>query len=335
MAEALEMPHPREVFDLKGAEEAERGWLEAFERGRMHHAWLLVGPEGVGKATFAYRAARRLLGARPDPSHGLMGSNPDDPVSRQVIARSHPDLLVLEREVEDGKARRNIPVDEARRLPEFFSKAPATSPWRVAIIDAADDLNVNAANAVLKTLEEPPPRGVVLLVCHAPGRLLPTIRSRCRRLRFRPWPDAEVAEFVQVRAGLDAEDAGRIAAMAKGSPGQALALAEAGALEVDRAALELLRQLPQADDTALLALAGELRGQDGARRFELLFERLAEHVKTMVEETAGKAGAGRPEPWLDAWDQLSSLPGEAEALNLDRQDAFWTVVGALREAARA
>ena len=335
MADELEIPHPREVFDLQGAEEAERGWLDALDRGRMHHAWLLVGPEGVGKATFAYRAARRLLGARPDSAHGLMGSDPDDPVSRQIIARSHPDILVLEREVEDGKARRNIPVDEARRLPEFFSKSPAIAPWRVAIIDAADDLNANAANAVLKTLEEPPPRGVLLLVCHAPGRLLPTIRSRCRRLLFRPWPEAEVAAFVEARTDLGGEAAARLAAMAKGSPGRALELAEAGALEIDRAALELLRQLPQSDEPALLALAGQLRGQEGARRFELLFERLAEHVKVMVEETAGKPGAGRPEPWLDAWEQLSNLPGEAEGLNLDRQDAFWTAVGALREAARA
>ena len=335
MADAVESPHPRDVFELAHAEAAELGWLDALDRGRMHHAWLLVGPEGVGKATFAYRAARRLLGARPDPAYGLMGSSPEHPVSRQVAARAHPDLLVLERDVEDGKARRNIPVDEARRLPEFFSKAPATSPWRVAIIDAADDLNANSANAVLKTLEEPPRRGVLLLVCHVPGRLLPTIRSRCRRLLFRPWPEAEVAAFLQARTGLDPDQAGRIAAMAKGSPGRALALAEAGALDIDRAALELLRQLPRTDESALLALAGELRGQEGARRFELLFERLAEHVKIMVEETAGAEGAGRPEPWLDAWSQLTSLPGEAEALNLDRQDAFWTVVGSLREASRA
>ena len=335
MAEALEIPHPRDVFDLTGAEEAERGWLEALERGRMHHAWLLVGPEGVGKATFAYRAARRLLGAGADSSHGLLGSDPEHPVSHQVAARSHPDLLVLEREVEDGKARRNIPVDEARRLPEFFSKSPAVSPWRVAIIDAADDLNANSANAVLKTLEEPPPRGVLFLVCHSPGRLLPTIRSRCRRLQFRPWPDSDVSAFVQARTQLDAESATRIAAMAKGSPGQAMALAESGALELDRTALELLRRLPDVDESELLALAGQLRGQDGARRFELLFERLTEHVKVMVEQTAGAEGAGRVEPWLDAWDQLTNLPGEAEALNLDRQDAFWTAVGALREAARA
>ena len=335
MADAATIPHPREVFDLNGAESTEQAWLDALDRGRMHHAWLLVGPEGVGKATFAYRAARRLLGARPDAAHGLIGSDPDHPVSRQVAARSHPDLLVLERATDDGKPRKHIPVDEARRLSEFFSKAPATSPWRVAIVDAADDLNNNAANAVLKILEEPPPRGVLLLVCHAPGRLLPTLRSRCRRLLFRPWPDADVAAFAVEHGGLSAEEAERIAPMAQGAPGRAITLARAKALEVDHAAHELLRQLPQADEPTLLALAGELRGAQGQERFDLLFERLAQQVKQMVEDTAGKPGSGPLPPWLDAWDLLTRLPAEAEALNLDRQDAFWTAVAALRQAARA
>ena len=141
----------------------EHAWAE----NRLHHAWLLAGPRGLGKAAFAWRAARRLLGAAPAGPE--LQSASDDPVNRLIAARAHPDLLVLERETEDGKARRNIPVDEARRLPEFFSKAPALAPYRVAVIDAADDLNVNSANAVLKTLEEPPPRGVLLLVTHAPG----------------------------------------------------------------------------------------------------------------------------------------------------------------------
>jgi len=330
-----DLPHPREVFEHRGAEEAEAAWLEALDRRRMHHAWLLVGPEGVGKATFAYRAARRLLGARPNPAYGLLGSDPDDPVSRQVAARSHPDLLVLERETDDGKARKSIPVDESRRLPEFFSKSPSTSPWRVAIIDAADDLNPNSANAVLKTLEEPPSRGVLLLVCHAPGRLLPTLRSRCRRLLFRPWSDNDVEAFVALHAELEPTAARRVAAMAKGAPGRAMTLAASGALEIDHAAHELLRGLPQTDVSALLAMANSLRGGEGQARFELLCQCLGEHIKVMVEETAGQAGASRPEPWLDVWDSLASLPGEAEALNLDRQDAFWSMVAALRHAARA
>lgn len=328
--------HPRDVYRLDHAEAAEQAWLETLERGRMHHAWLLVGPEGVGKATFAYRAARRLLGARPDERYGLLGSDPEHPVSRQVAARAHPDLMVVQLlDEEGGKPRKAIPVDEARRLPEFFAMSPAASPWRVAIIDAADDLNPNAANAVLKTLEEPPPRGVLLLVCHAPGKLLPTIRSRCRRLLFRPWPEEAVTAFVAERAELDPESARRIAAMAKGSPGRAVSLAAGKALEIDRTALELLRQLPQVDETALLALSLELRGQEGQARLELLFERLAEHVRAMVEDGIGREGASPPAPWFDAWDKLTSLPIEAEALNLDRQDVFWTAVAALREASRA
>jgi DNA polymerase-3 subunit delta' len=327
--------HPRDMFALEGVAEPEAAFLEALERGRLHHAWLLVGPEGVGKASFAYRAARRLLGARPDPAYGLLGASPDDPVSRQVSARAHPDLLVLERETYDGKTRRNIPVDEARKLPEFFSRSPASAPYRVAIIDAADDMNVNAANAVLKTLEEPPPKGVLLLVSHAPGRLLGTIRSRCRKLGFKAWDVERTAAFVEDRAGVAGPDARRLAEMARGAPGRALALAAADALDADRIAQELLRRLPQTDDARLQAVADTFRGAEGQARFELLFERLADRVRIMAEETAGQGGAGSLDRWAEAWETLVRLPVEAEAVNLDRQDAFWTAVGRLREAARA
>src|ERR1700755_3451457 len=196
---ADEVAHPREVFELQGHEGPEAEFESARARGRLHHAWLLTGPEGVGKATFAYRAARRLLGAPPEPQRGVLGSDPHHPVSRQVAARSHPDLMVLEREGPDGKPRKVIPVEEARRLAEFFSKSPASAPHRVAIIDAMDDLNVNAANAILKTLEEPPPSGVLLMVSHSPGRLLPTIRSRCRRLAFHGLGLEAAADFVSSR----------------------------------------------------------------------------------------------------------------------------------------
>jgi DNA polymerase III subunit delta' len=330
---AEETLHPREMFGFEGGEVVEAAWLDAYQRGRLHHAWLLTGPEGVGKATFAYRAARRLLGARPDAEFGLLGSDPEDPVSRQIIARSHPDLLVLERATDDGKPRKYIPVDEARKLPEFFSKAPASSPYRVAIIDAADDMNVNAANAVLKTLEEPPPRGVVFLVSHAPGGLLATIRSRCRRLAFLPWSDARVAAFSEERLGLPPASAERLARMAKGAPGRALSLAAAGALDMDRTAHEILTSLPQADDAALLSLADSFRGAEGQARFELLFERLADQVHAMAA-ASGETSAGM-DRWIEAWEGLINLPQEAEGLNLDRADAFWSTISKLRQAARA
>ncbi|HYE46634.1 MAG TPA: DNA polymerase III subunit delta', partial [Caulobacter sp.] len=132
--------HPRDTMELRGQEAQEAAFVAALESGRLHHAWLLTGPEGVGKATFAYHAARRLLGAPHDGAGGPLSSSPGHVASRLVAARTHPDLMVLERVGEDGKPRKVIPVDEARQLPEFFAKSPAQAPYRVAIVDAADDL---------------------------------------------------------------------------------------------------------------------------------------------------------------------------------------------------
>ena len=327
--------HPRDAFMLEGAQAQEQAFLDALSRGRLHHAWLLTGPEGVGKATFAYRAARRLLGARPDPAHGLLGSAGEDPVTRQVSARSHPDLMILERLGEDGKARKVIPVDEARKMSEFFSQTPATAPYRVAIVDAADDLNVNSANAILKTLEEPPPRGVIFLVSHAPGRLLPTIRSRCRRLAFSAPGEAMTTDFLTARSDLTHDQASRLAHMAGGAPGLALRLAAADALTADDAAHEILRNLPRLDEAALLHLADGFRGAEGQARFDLLFDRLAAQVSTMATGQAMSGTGEGLDRWVLAWETLRRLPDQAEAVNLDRADAFWTALRELRAAAAA
>jgi DNA polymerase-3 subunit delta' len=287
----------------------------------------------VGKATFAYRAARRLLGARADPSHGLLGADPADPVARQIAARAHPDLLVLERDAEGAGPRKSIPVDEARQLPEFFSKSPANAAYRVAIVDAADDLNVNAANAVLKTLEEPPPKGVLLLVSHRPGALLPTLRSRCRRLAFAPPPEPETAPWLMAQTGLSLETAQTLLAIARGAPGRALRLAQAGALEIDAAAQALVAGLRREDESKALALAESFRGAEGAARFALLMERLA----AALRERAAAAAPDRLEEaarWAQAWERVSRLPSEVEGLNLDRGDAFFTALAELRDLAR-
>jgi DNA polymerase-3 subunit delta' len=333
VAEAIEVDHPRDVHAYEGGATVEAAFAGALARGRLHHGWLLTGPEGIGKATFAYRAARRLLGAAPFPELGLLGASPDDRVSRQVAARSHPDLMVLERVGEDGKPRKVIPVDDARRLPEFFSKSPSMGGYRVAIVDAVDDMNPNAANALLKTLEEPPERGVLLLISHAPGGLLPTIRSRCRRLRFDPWPEAEVAAFVRGRTDVSPEDGLNLARMSRGSPGRALELAARGAIAVDQAARELIRRLPDADTPALQALADSFRGPEGMERFILLFDRLGDHVRLRAE-LAAEEGSRDSDRWAEAWSKLAALPREVEGLNLDRADAFWSALGDLRAAAR-
>ncbi len=317
--------HARDRFDLVPDAAAEAAFLDAFDKGRLHHAWLLCGVEGSGKATFAYRAARRLLGAAPDPSRGLLGTRPDDPVARLVTAQSHPDLLVLERAVEGGKTKKSISVDQARDLPEFFSKSPSQAHYRVAIIDAADDLNLNAANALLKVLEEPPERGVVFLVTHAPGRLLATIRSRCRRLAFPVWPLHALEELVRNQTGVSSAEAARIAGMAAGSPGQALALASGATLEADQLAQAWVAS-PAVDRAEALAVADKFRGAEGQERFETLMDRLAAAVKVRALEE-GASGAR----WADLWSRLSDLPDRTAAINLDRGDVL---AGALADLQR-
>lgn len=321
-----EIPHPRDSYRLEHAEAAEQAFVDGLARGRLHHAWLLTGPEGVGKATFAYRAARRLLGGRPDAEFGLLGTAPDDRVSRLVAGQAHPDLLTLERPVVNGKLKRDIPVDEVRRAPEFFSKSPSRAPYRVAIVDAADELNDSSANALLKILEEPPERGVLFLVAHAPGRLLATIRSRCRRLAFAAWPVDVTAAFVERRAGVPREDAEALAAMARGAPGAAWRLAESEALALDSVAARLVATPTAPDLGELQGLTDRFRGGEGAERFALFFARLAARVSEA-------AAARHSEPLATLWSHLVETPDRAETLNLDRSDALWSAVAELKRAA--
>ncbi len=318
--------HPRDRFDLQPSRDAELAFEDARARGRLHHAWLLCGPEGVGKATFAYRAARRLLGAAPDPTRGPLGARPDDPVSRLISAQAHPDLLVLERLVENGKVKKSISVDQARDLPEFFSKSPSQAQARVAIIDAADDLNINAANALLKVLEEPPQNGVLLMVTHAPGRLLATIRSRCRRLAFPVWSEEALAQLILSRSDVEADEAARIAAMAAGSPGAALGLSGGPALEADRLARRWVDG-DGIDRAEQLSIADSFRGAEGPARFDMVMDRLIAAVKTR----ALASDAGQGSDWADLWSRLAELPDRTAAINLDRGDVL---AGALADVAR-
>src|SRR6478735_5441874 len=185
-----EFPHPRETRALFGHEAMEGELAQAFAGGRMHHAWLLAGREGIGKATLAYRLARHVL-ARPeerDPAGQSLEVAPETPAARQIRALSHPGLLLLRRpyDMRSKRIAASIPVDEVRRLKSFLGLTAGEGSWRVVIVDAADELNLNAANALLKSLEEPPTRGLFLLVASEPSRLLPTVRSRCRRLELAP-----------------------------------------------------------------------------------------------------------------------------------------------------
>ncbi|HCK19633.1 MAG TPA: DNA polymerase III subunit delta', partial [Thalassospira sp.] len=197
---------PRRNDALLGHEEAEKTILDAWNSKRMHHAWLLCGPKGVGKATLAYRMARLILsGGGENGCAGLFGDqndglyvDPEDPVSRRIAGGGHGDLKVIERLYDDKKKRLQgeITVANVRTVGNFMSKTSAEGGWRIVIVDAADELNRNAANAILKVLEEPPSNAMMILVAHHPGRLLPTIRSRCRRLNLAPLDDHQVVDLL-------------------------------------------------------------------------------------------------------------------------------------------
>lgn len=322
--------HPRQVFDLINAEAQERAFAGALSRGRLHHAWLLCGPEGVGKATFAYRAARYLMGHQRDRGYGILGMSEDDADARLIVAQSHPDLLVLEREEKDGKTRRNITVDAVREVGEFFSKAPSRSAYRVCIVDAVDDLNINSANALLKILEEPPERGLLFLVSHSPGKLLATIRSRCRRLGFSPWDDAMVQRFIEARAELSPEEVERLVVMAKGSPGRGLRLWEDKALEMDVLAEKLLSaELPSRFELLPLMTMFKTNSSkvDGPKKYAQFIAALSDRVHDLA---LSADNPGRGKQWAELWGRLSTVVAETEGVNLDRGEYFWSIINDIK-----
>lgn len=314
-----EAPHPRETYSYVGHDEQEQALLDALRGGRMHHAWLITGAKGLGKATLTYRFARMALGAKRTGPRPL-DVDPEDQVARRVAALSHPDLFVLRRGLNDrGKPRREIAVDDARDMGGFFALAPSEGGMRVAIIDAVDDLNRNAANAILKTLEEPPARSVLLLVCHAPGAILPTIRSRCRRLALRALSDD------QVERALGAKD-DAVVALAKGRPGRAIALKAQG---IDTAAARLDRAqaaIAKGEAASVLnPLYDKMSGEP--------FERLAAVLELAEEWTRANGVEQGGEQWAEAWSQLETLRGEAEGLDMDPRHALARAIGVLDRAA--
>src|SRR6185312_13908517 len=256
--EKLEWPYdwppPWRNDRLIGHEAAERTMLAAQQSGRLHHAWLITGPRGIGKATLAWRFTRFLLAGQQGGLFGGATENlavaTDAPGRALVDARSHPDLFHLRRSLnpDTGRIRTEISVDDVRGLGEFMHMTPAMGAWRVAIVDAADEMNRNAANAVLKILEEPPPNAVLLIVAHAPGRLLPTIRSRCRRLALQPLSQETVVRLLGDYApNVSVEERAALADLADGSIGRALELASAGSLGLYREMVEVLATLPDID----------------------------------------------------------------------------------------
>jgi DNA polymerase-3 subunit delta' len=344
-ADRLEgFPHPRETQALFGHAAAEADLRQAADSGRLHHGWLLAGPDGVGKATLAYRLARYLLAApaeRAQSPAGRLAPPQESTAFRQVLARSHPGLLVVRRAFDGKRVSSQIRVDEVRRLKSFLGLTAGAGQWRVVIVDPADDMNQNAANALLKSLEEPPARTVFLLISSEPGRLLPTIRSRCRTLELGPlaaddlWQAAVQALAAAAEPGRPPPEQDRavLAALAQGSVRHLLTLSASGGLAVYERLLALLESLPRLDELALHALADEIGAAAAEQKFEtacsLLLDLLARLVRASISgqaESARELALARrlvPRPelasWAELWERIVRDKAVTMALNLDRR----------------
>ncbi|MFK8251242.1 DNA polymerase III subunit delta' [Ancylobacter terrae] len=329
-------PHPRERQELRGHEAAEASVRAAWDAGRLPHAMLIGGPEGIGKATFAYRVARFVLANGAAPA-GTLQVPPDHTAYRQVAALSHPDLLVLRRvALEGGKLPSVIPAEMVRRVRSFFGSTAGAGGWRVCIVDALDEVNAQGANALLKTLEEPPERALFLLVSHAPGRLLPTIRSRCRLVPLRPLGEEDVgAVLTGLAGGIEGFDPARAGAAARASGGsvrRALALLSGEGLEVRLATEQLLGRLPVADVKALHGLGERLQG-DRSGAFDSFVEAVEAWIADLATGRRTQAGV-RLARLPEVWEKVRRAAIDADVYNLDRKTFVFRVFASLDEAVR-
>ncbi len=340
-------PHPRERHVLIGHDAAEEAFLEGLRSGRLHHAWLIGGPMGIGKATLAYRVARALLQQTSAQAEINLDMSPDDLVFRQVIALSHPDLAVLRRSsgTEKKAASSTIPVELVRKALALFESTAATSGYRVCIVDSAEDLTTSSANALLKLVEEPPPRSIFLIVSHSPQRVLPTIRSRCRKLSLRPLTDEAVRNVVSSlgtpwkAVGSDLLD--EAIRLGEGSVRRTLEMLSEDRIVLARTIAQILDRLPQKSDKAVLALAETLSKRDAEDAYELALDLvnhwISKRIETFVSTTSSSSQslASRLAPLAAVSEKLSRSAIEADIFNLDRRPLILGLFEDLADAVRS
>lgn len=357
---------PRQTSTLLGQQDAEEVFLRAIQARRLPHAWLVTGPRGIGKATLAYRVVRHLFAASLDDASattGLFGElpaisslsftglevTPEHSIFQQIASGSFPDLRILERTADrEGRLKREISVEDVRQLTSFLHMTATNGSWRAGIIDPVDELTQQAANALLKILEEPPEQTLLILVSHNPGRLLPTLRSRCRQLSLPPL-DAEVVEQLLANhlPELPESDRTALAYLSEGSIGRALDLHEAGGLELYGQLVEMIGQLPQIDSEKLHEIGDILARDNQGNLFrtmtDLLLWWLGRLVRTRAVnelpkeilpgegEVMGRLAARRElADWMRLWENLTQLFQQTERASLDRKQAFITAFGRLQ-----
>jgi DNA polymerase-3 subunit delta' len=318
---------------IHGQDRGVEQFTSAWRSRKLHHAWLLAGPKGVGKGTFALAAAQRVLADAAGPPSDLPGltTSADHPIVKLIAAGSHPDMRWLQRAVNEktGKLNRNISIKQVRELADLFDLSPALSDWRVAVIDTIDELEPSAANALLKMLEEPPPNSIFFLVSHAPGRLLPTIRSRCRRLDFQALGDDAMTSVMTAEAPELAEaERQRIIAMAGGSAGRALAFAELDLAKLEDSAMAILRQ-GDPTNARRSALSLELAKKGAAERYAAFLDL----APSLIAREARRLDGFPRERALDAYSKARELAGTAPRLSLDPAATVFQLGGILAEVA--
>jgi DNA polymerase III subunit delta' len=335
-------PHPRETFAFVGHAEAERALLDALKSNRLPQAYIIGGEPGIGKATLAWRLARFVL-AHPDLAAASaaqsLAVDPNHPAARKIAALSHGNVFLLRREWNEKTKRHfsEIRVDDVRQATQMFQRFAGGEGYRICIVDCADDLNRSAANALLKLVEEPPPRSLFLIVAHRPGLVLPTLRSRCRGLLLRPLSASEIVSIIE-RLGepwTDVEPGAlrAVAERAQGSVSAALRLLMDDGLERDRLVSQLLDNLPALDWRAVHALADQAAGRDNEAEFDRLMASIIAWIDARLHSEAAR-GAERLAPLAEVWEKAAEAAREAEVMNLDKRPLILSIFADLA-AARA
>lgn len=301
--------HPREVYDLIGHQSAEKLFAKQFSDNKLHHAWLINGPKGIGKATLAYRMIRTVLGGQPD-TPGLLDVPAHDPKAQRIQSLGHGDFLLIRRPYDDKtkKLRVEIPIAETRKISTFFSRKPSEGGWRVCLIDSFDEMNRNATNAVLKTLEEPPEKALIILLSKAPGRLLPTIRSRCLNLPLRSVPTADLQLWLSSKCAADPADIKAAVHLAKGAPGKALSLIQ-NSETVLKPLQRFLEGFPKDNLRTLHSISDTLAAPAAVLSYDLFWDALDE----IVGAQAVYAATGE---WNSAYAPISMQKSTEDWVNL-------------------